>query len=75
MIKAREWMRSILFALIMALATSGSVALVGTFARNGLTAHFFMQWWLSFRIAYFVVVFCILVFAPPIQRLANRIIK
>lgn len=75
MVKARELLRNVLFALLMALATSGSVALVGTYVRNGLTAHFFTQWWLSFRIAYLVVVFCILVFAPPIQRLVNRVIR
>ena len=71
---AKDLSRKILFALIMALATSGSVSAVGTLVRNGLTWNFFSLWWHSFKIAYLVVVFCILFFAPPIQRMVNRMI-
>jgi uncharacterized protein (DUF2062 family) len=75
MIFQKDFKRNILFAVLMAGATSGSVALVGTFVRNGLTWSFPLLWWRSFRIGYFVVVFCILFFAPPIQRFVNRVVK
>lgn len=71
----KDFKRNILFALLMALATSGSVSLVGTLYRNGLTWDFLPLWWRAFRVAYLVVVFCILFFAPPIQRFVNRLIK
>lgn len=71
----KDLLRSILFALLMALAISGSVALVSTLVRNGFTWNFLSLWWYSFRIAYFVVVFCLLFFAPPIQRFVNRVVR
>jgi hypothetical protein len=71
----KDSLRHILFALLIALATSASVALVGTLIRNGFTWNFPTLWWYSFRITYFVVVFCILFFAPPIQRFVNRVVR
>ena len=65
----------IVFALLMAFVTSSFISFVIISINVGFVDNFFKIWAKSFSLAYFLVVFAILVISPKVQKISEYIVK
>jgi len=72
--KRREALRKLVFALLMGAITTGiiSFALIGI--NLGFGPTFFSQWLRFWLLAYLFVIPAILLIAPQVEKVVNRII-
>lgn len=67
--------KKLAFAFLMAMVTTGIVTFVVIVVNIGLNDQFFKIWLRSWAIAYIVAVPAILIIAPQIEKLVNKLIK
>jgi hypothetical protein len=65
--------QKIAFALIMGIVTTGVISFTLIAVNIGFTSVFLATWLRSWAMAYVVVIPCILVVAPRVQRLVDRL--
>jgi len=63
----------IAFALIMGIVTTGIISFTLIAVNIGFTDRFFKIWFKSWGMAYIVVIPAILIIAPAIQKLVDRL--
>lgn len=64
----------LLFAALMAFVTSSMISFIIVSVNVGFVDGFFWLWGKSFAMAYFLVIFAILVVSPKVQTLSEKII-
>ena len=68
--------KKILFALIMGIITTGLISCLIILINTGLKGvKFFKVWGKSWFLAYVIAVPCILIIAPQIDKLVDKIVK
>jgi uncharacterized membrane protein len=65
----------VIFALLMAIFTGSIVSFVSLASNLGFVPGFFGIWLRTFLIAYVVIVPCILIVGPRVQRIVQYILK
>lgn len=67
--------RKLLFALIMALFTTGIISFTVISVNLGFIEMFIKIWLKSWGIAYLIAVPCILIIGPPIEKLVHSLFR
>lgn len=68
--------RKILFALLMGIITTGIISFTIISLSTDLKGYPFLKLWLrSWSIAYVVVIPCILILSPIVEKLVGKIIR
>ena len=66
--------KKIAFALLMGVITTGIISFTLISLNIGFGATFFRTWFRSWAMAYVVVIPAILIIAPRVEKLVNRLI-
>ncbi len=68
--------KKVAFALLMGVVTTGIISLTLIIVNTNYTGVKFAKVWLkSWGIAYIAVIPCILIIAPLVEKIVNRLIK